>query len=243
MIKQEPSVSYETPAAPPPPPPTPDQFSAYQAMYDYFNRELFGGQLRAVILNFSRKAHSMGFFAAHRWDNGAERTHEISINPTILKEVPAAEVAATLVHEMCHLWQRDHGHPSRTGYHNTEWADKMEAIGLMPSSTGKPGGKRTGQQMADYPIEGGAFLRAFGAMPKHCRLPWACEPEEEKRRGAGGGGAGGGEEEGEEGEGTPKKKNKVKYSCSGGCSANVWGKPGLSIRCKTCRADFAEIEA
>lgn len=33
----------------------------------------------------------------------------------------------------------------------------MESIGLMPSDTGEPGGKRTGQRMSDYPIEGGAF--------------------------------------------------------------------------------------
>lgn len=36
----------------------------------------------------------------------------------------------------------------------------MESIGLMPSSTGQPGGKRTGDMMADYPIAGGRFLAA-----------------------------------------------------------------------------------
>ncbi len=43
---------------------------------------------------------------------------------------------------------------------NEEWADKMEHIGLMPSSTGKPGGSRTGEKMADYAIEGGLFMQA-----------------------------------------------------------------------------------
>ena len=33
----------------------------------------------------------------------------------------------------------------------------MESIGLMPSSTGEPGGKKTGQKMGDYPIKNGAF--------------------------------------------------------------------------------------
>ncbi len=36
----------------------------------------------------------------------------------------------------------------------------MEAIGLMPSSTGKPGGARTGREMADYAIPGGLFMQA-----------------------------------------------------------------------------------
>lgn len=36
----------------------------------------------------------------------------------------------------------------------------MESIGLMPSDTGKPGGKKTGQSMADYVIPGGKFYQA-----------------------------------------------------------------------------------
>ena len=36
----------------------------------------------------------------------------------------------------------------------------MDAVGLTPSNTGQPGGKRTGQHMADYPTPGGPFLRA-----------------------------------------------------------------------------------
>jgi hypothetical protein len=34
----------------------------------------------------------------------------------------------------------------------------MISIGLMPSSTGRIGGKRVGQKMADYPMKGGLFL-------------------------------------------------------------------------------------
>lgn len=41
-----------------------------------------------------------------------------------------------------------------------EWADKMQSIGLIPSSSGEPGGKRTGDKMADFPAEDGKFLQA-----------------------------------------------------------------------------------
>jgi hypothetical protein len=34
--------------------------------------------------------------------------------------------------------------PKRRNYHNKEWAAKMIALGLMPSSTGMVGGKITG---------------------------------------------------------------------------------------------------
>src|SRR5690606_37233909 len=47
----------------------------------------------------------------------------------------------------------------RGNYHNKEWADKMEQVGLMPSNTGEPGGKRTGDRMTHYILQGGAFER------------------------------------------------------------------------------------
>ena len=40
--------------------------------------------------------------------------------------------------------------PGRTGYHNREWASKMLEVGLVPSDTGQPGGKQTGQHMTHY---------------------------------------------------------------------------------------------
>ena len=47
--------------------PTQAQFAAYRAMWDYFNVTLFGGALRRMFLNFSRRAKSLGFFAPERW--------------------------------------------------------------------------------------------------------------------------------------------------------------------------------
>lgn len=80
----------------------------------------------------------------------------------------------TLVHEMVHQWQAHFGKRGRGRYHNDEWADKMETIGLMPSSTGHPGGKRTGDHMADYAIKGGRFLRACQSLvsDESFRLSW-----------------------------------------------------------------------
>lgn len=49
----------------------------------------------------------------------------------------------------------------------------MESIGLMPSSTGKPGGKRTGDCMADYAIDDGRFLAACQELlTSSFRLSW-----------------------------------------------------------------------
>lgn len=223
--------------------PTREQFDAYRAMFAFFNRELFEGQLPEVLLNFSRHARSYGFFAPERWSTTVKpelkaafvggkhvvetrgaRTHEISLNPDTLKERDAREVASTLVHEMVHLWQQELGTPPRRGYHDREWADKMESIGLIPSSTGAPGGKRVGQKMTHYIKDGGPFALAYAKLPSACALPWSSGLPAVASAG-----------------GTEKKRDpsKVKYTCEG-CGANVWGKVGLRILCSECDQAFVE---
>jgi predicted SprT family Zn-dependent metalloprotease len=203
--------------------PTKVQFTAYEQMFQYFNRKLFAGSLPACLLNFSRKAKTYGFFAPQRWQReGQEVRHEISLNPASLRSRKPIEVVSTLVHEMVHLWQQDFGRPSRRGYHNAEWASKMDAIGLVPSSTAEPGGARVGQLVSHYIADGGRFAEAFAAMPPEYLLPWSCEePEEDRGK-------------------TTRSRNKLKYTCPS-CAANVWGAPGLLIVCGSCEAEFEEV--
>jgi predicted SprT family Zn-dependent metalloprotease len=190
-------------------------------MVRYFNEQLFGGTLPPVLLNLSRKGrHVRGFFAPDRWEKGTARTHEISLNPQFLKERSVIETAATLVHELVHLWQAVLGTPSRTSYHNREWATQMEAVGLIPSDTGTPGGKRTGQRMSHYVLPGGPFERAFQAMPPAYLLPWLCVEAKPASR--------------------PRRPRKMKYRCPG-CRQNVWGKPDLALLCATCHQPFVLV--
>jgi predicted SprT family Zn-dependent metalloprotease len=201
--------------------PTREQFDAFELMFAHFNRSLFDGSLPPVILNFSRKPHTHGFFAPLRWARGSDLRHEISLNPASLNRAPAA-VASTLAHEMVHLWQHTNGKPSRTGYHNREWADHMDSIGLIPSSTGAPGGARVGQRVTHYIAPGGRFELAFQALGG-IALPWSCdEPADATKT-------------------RTAAKNKIKYSCPS-CEANVWGKPELSIVCGECDEHFRPEE-
>ena len=215
-VEEKQIVSYDTKNNTP----TGGQFSAYQALYDYFNSRLFGGELPNCLLNFSRKGKNVGgFFAPDRWAKEDEVIHEISLNPDHWRNDPE-HIISILVHEMAHVWQQEFGKVPRGGYHDKQWGDKMEAIGLMPSNTGKEGGKRTGQQMTHYVIAGGLFEKALQQMPDAIKLPLKAMEIPPK---------------------SSKSKTKTKYTCPS-CETNVWGKDNLKITCSECGDEF-EISA
>ncbi len=203
--------------------PTLQQFHAYQAAYDYFNESLFCGTLRPCLLNFrGRSKRNLGLFFPSRWSRSdGTATHEIALNPDVLKRA-LVETMSTLVHEMCHQWQEDFGEPPKGNYHNRQWSQKMESIGLAPSNTGEPGGKKTGRQMTHYVMRDGAFDRAWRAMPKSVLLPWL-SGEAPKTAPA-----------------PSKNKNKVNYVCK--CGNRVWGKSELLIQCGICGEQYEANE-
>lgn len=69
---------------------------------------------------------------------------EIALNPELLEERSVKETLSTLVHEMVHLEQEHFGEAPKRAYHNKQWAEWMDRVGLVPSTTAAPGGKRTG---------------------------------------------------------------------------------------------------
>ena len=78
-----------------------------------------------------------------------------------------------------------------TGYHNKEWAAKMREIGLMPTDTGQPGGKDTGQKVTHFIEPGGRFEQACTAylatgaaipLPRPGRGGRRRHPQEESRQ-------------------------------------------------------------
>ncbi len=84
-------------------------------------------------------------------------------------------------------------------------------------------GRKTGQQMNDYPTPGSVFLKTFKKMPKSLLLPFKSSevinaaPQNPAITGILEPGAAT----------SPSKKNKTKYSCL--CGFNIWGKPDLNI--------------
>lgn len=242
--------------------PTTDIYLWLQAVAHHFNVVLFDEELPSVVFTLNRGKSSAGYFSPSRWRHKTgSLASEISINPSYFASQSLLSLFQTIGHEQCHLWQHEHGEPSRVGYHNSEWAEKMIRIGLMPSSTGKFGGAMTGQKMADYPILGGRFLEACAELvKKQFELPWVDQgfkiPFAYRTINAA-------ELNLESntadilvttvGSHFPKlecymplskgiEKIKIKYACSS-CGANVWGKSELKIACSTCKQDFQPIPA
>ncbi len=141
--------------------PTTQFYDGIQFAFKYFNKILFDDSLPEVMLTLQRQKQVMGYFSPERWGSAdGDKCHEIAINPSYIARSSVIEYMQTLVHEMTHLWQRCFGSPGRTCYHNKEWARKMISIGLMPTDTGRTGGKVTGDHMNDYPVKDGRFLKS-----------------------------------------------------------------------------------
>lgn len=241
--------------------PTSELYGQLQRAGEFFNTVLFNGRLPEHLLTLQRDKGVAGFFSAKRWAHiSGSKAHEIALNPRHFASCSLMQLFQTIVHEQCHLWQFEYGTPSRPGYHNKEWAEKMLEIGLIPSSTGLPGGSRVGQKMSDYPDPSGSFLHACNdlietgftltwvdrgfPLTQHKRLDSALAVHDTTM-----------------GlklhdfvgsafidlQSTPEiasapKKRKIKYKCPA-CGTNVWGKPRLNILCGDCQVQLLDIWA
>jgi hypothetical protein len=208
------------------------EYTGVEKAIDYFNECLFDGALPDVLVTYQRKAGSCGYYSAGRFvarDGSGKKIPELALNPAVFEKQTDLEILQTLVHELCHHWQEFFGKKSRAGYHNKEWAAKMEATGLMPSSTGQAGGNKVGNKMSDYVIEGGPFeKKAKALLAKGFRFNFNSVDWRAASAGTEG-----------EGEGETKPRgSKIKYACP--CGQKAWGKPGLALVCGLCGEGFEE---
>lgn len=190
------------------------EYGALDGAYHFFNERLFAGWLPLCLITLHRHPKARGFFCPDKFEHReqGERTAEIALNPDTFQGRTDLEILSTLVHEMVHLWQHYRGRPSRSGYHNKEWADKMEEVGLVPSSTGAPGGERVGQKISHY-IEFGRFsLAAKELIDSGFKLSW------QSPHGQGG---------------SAQKTTRAKFTCPC-CQQNAWARPSAYLICGDC---------
>lgn len=212
------------------PSPTQQAYSELHRAYHFFNTRLFDGQLPPCLITMQRRRRTYGYFSGERWNSQRGTvTDEIALNPAYFATRSLEQVLSTLVHEMVHLWQHHYGKPSRRAYHNRQWADKMEAVGLVPSDTGQPDGKRTGERVSHFIQEGGPFARACQVLlARGFVISWHDRAWEAA------------------GKGTGKQKGKAggrtKYTCPK-CGLNAWAKPAVVLVCGTCEVALLADES
>jgi hypothetical protein len=190
------------------------EYQGFQRAYDFFNRELFNSSLPQVLVTLQRHANTRGYFSPERFKGRVDKqtVHELALNPDNFTGRTDEMILSTLVHEMAHVWQETHGEPSRRGYHNRQWAEKMREIGLQPSSTGEPGGRETGQSMTHYILPEGRYAKTYAKLAlSGFQLHWQSLPAV----------------------GSAKKSSKNKFTCPD-CGQNAWAKPGASLICGVC---------
>ncbi len=106
-----------------------------EAMFDLFNQHFYQGELtRPAITVSSDGGHgAYGWCTIYEvWQNGGEAHREINICAEYIDR-PIAEVTATMLHEMAHLYNMTHDiqDVSNNGYyHNRKFKETAEAHGL-----------------------------------------------------------------------------------------------------------------
>lgn len=104
-----------------------------EKMFRALNTEFFGGELPEPIITLKKTPGAYGHITCGKtWTAGDQQRHEINISTATLDR-PIENTAATLLHEMCHLYNMEHGIQdcSRGGsYHNKKFKECAEAHGL-----------------------------------------------------------------------------------------------------------------
>ena len=231
--------------------PTRETYLSWSDAYDFFNTTLFGGELPPCLITYQRSRKFYGYFSADRFvpadlksslNSSTACIDEIAISPTYLREELTEHALSTLVHEMAHLkrYRLIEPRPSPS-YHDKKWADIMTDIGLIPSTTGEPGGKTTGQKVGHYVIVGGRFnLAAQELMRRGFTIRYV---EHEQSLAAPPGGAEAGKDDhndltlrrGQALRRARSKASKTPFSCMN-CKPvqTAWAKPSAHFICGDC---------
>ena len=247
--------------------PTSQAYGEMQASYEFFNVALFSGKLPECLFTLQRVPKALGYFCSEKFENKRGiQIDEIALNPRYYWLLSTEEILSVLVHEMVHLWQHHLGKTGRRGYHNRQWADEMIRVGLIPSDTGEPFGKQTGEAMSHYILDGGSFeVACLQLLDTGFQITWidtdlALEGQASPSRTWGPYQSTGPNSarkkrrtvlnpkllsNSKDDNANPDKKsknksNRLKYSCPG-CRKNAWGKPDLNLLCGDCLNAMTEI--
>ena len=193
--------------------------------FRFFNHRLFDGCLPDAMVILHRKEGARGYYRSDAYRARREEAeqpfvNEIALNPDAFAGRTDRQILSTLVHEMCHLWQAVWGQDYKAGVHNKEWVRRMEAVGLIPSATGEPGGKQTGRRVTHYIAMDGPFDRACNELLLYVSFQYESMPTAAKAK--------------------RKTVKRVKLTCPLHPHVEVRAAPGTRVCCADCGELLAE---
>lgn len=197
-------------------------------IFDIVNREKFDSILPTPVITIQRtKGKNLGHFTLNRiWrdkdnivDDNAEvddkdttAQYEINLNPAHFYERTVAEITETLIHEMCHYYNKIHN--IEDGNHNKKFKVIAERVGLVCERGTNVGYGYTSlsDELAEWVDE-------------------VCQPNEEvfKYYSAS-----------KTKESKPREKKTFKYICPC-CGLEVKGKKDVEVKCAKCN-ELMEME-
>ena len=133
------------------------------------------------------------------------------------------EVLATLVHEMCHVWEFEEfiKDPYKlTSYHSKRFEKRLSECNLKAVINNK-----SRSSCSTVIPDDGIFKGIADEYLKTKEFLSIASIKTEGDKAA---------------EKKAKAKNKTKYVCTG-CETKVWGKAGLNLHCIECDMDFEEV--
>lgn len=203
---------------------TKEFYDNLQIAYDFFNEQLFNGELPQCLVTLNRKNGAYGYFKRNAFTNSAcENIHEIALNPSEFNR-PIKEILSTLVHEQCHLLCYHKGYVMKRGGHGKQWCQMMKDIGLQPidATTGldiESGGAKVSHRI----IEGDLFDMVCDKLLEKIKFDLTNVPEVKEK--------------------PARKSNKVTYICPE-CECEISAKKDqeINIICGNCSVQFVKVE-
>lgn len=193
-------------------------------IYDFYNKELFNGELPYVVITLEKREGVRGYFSPSTFTDSKKNIGQLCINPKYFISGNEMRVFSTIVHEMCHIYMKIKGENVVKGYHSIAWAKKMESIGLQPTSNGKKDGRKTGLSMTHLIIKGGLFENKTKELTQVMKMKFSIFSSTKN------------EEQIKASEKTIPGK-RIRYACL--CSS-FWGKKGMEVQCIKCGKKFKE---
>lgn len=188
-------------------------------IFDILNRDKFNGELSAPVITIQKtRGRTLGHFTLDRtWrDKNNEEDeetsyYEINVDPRWFNSRTPADVAETLLHEMCHYYNKMNDIKDCSGnVHNKKFKASAEKVGLVVEK-----GKGVGYGYTSMSEALKAYMDEVVKPSESAFEYFRTAPM--KPSGAGG----------------ARKKSVFKYTCPE-CGAEVKGKRDMAIKCGDC---------